>query len=290
MAPLTDNLSIFVDAGYLYKQGALAVFGETMGRHQLQLNAGPFVVGLTDWLCTLFQREELLRTYWYDGAKSGLAGGEQLTIAGLPYVKLRLGRINSAGQQKGVDTLIVRDLMVLSQERSITRAVVLSGDEDLREGLAYAQDRGVSLVVVGIDSKQGRSQSVELLRECDEHLILPPHLLREHLRQSGEAAPRLPLPVEDPLTLTGPARKYAESWRGRATPEQLGDLIASRPRIPYEIDGELLTHVREQAGVTRSLNQDECRTIRKAFWSALAGDDEPPPTPELGSPMRRGSN
>jgi uncharacterized LabA/DUF88 family protein len=54
--------------------------------------------------------------------------------------------------------------MVLSQERSIHRAVVLSGDEDLREGAEYAQGRGVRVAVVGVDPNGDRSQSVLLPR------------------------------------------------------------------------------------------------------------------------------
>ena len=81
--------------------------------------------------------------------------------------------MNAADQQKGVDTLIVRDVMVLSQERSIDRAVVLAGDEDLREGIEYAQDRGVLVTVVGIADERGNtSQSIELRREADEALAL----------------------------------------------------------------------------------------------------------------------
>jgi uncharacterized LabA/DUF88 family protein len=162
------SVSIFVDAGYLYKQGSGAVLNAKLGRHEVSLDAHKFVEELVGWVCQLYPDDGLLRTYWYDGARQGVPTPDQLDVAALSFVKLRLGRINSSGQQKGVDTLIVRDLMVLSQERSIHRAVVLSGDEDLREGIEYVQDRGVRVAVVGIDAHGDRSQSVELVREADE--------------------------------------------------------------------------------------------------------------------------
>ncbi|MGH2470011.1 MAG: NYN domain-containing protein, partial [Chloroflexota bacterium] len=171
------NLCIFVDAGYLFKQGSSAALHAKLGRHDLLFNALDFMAALRAWLRECYPEDELLRTYWYDGAKQGVPSPDQLDVASLAFVKLRLGRINSAGQQKGVDTLMVRDLMVLSQERSIHRAVVLSGDEDLREGIEYAQDRGVRVALVGIDAAGDRSQSVELVRESDENLLLPQNIL-----------------------------------------------------------------------------------------------------------------
>jgi len=42
----------------------------------------------------------ILRTYWYDAAQDGIPTSEQLVIASLPFVKLRLGRL-SGGHQKG---------------------------------------------------------------------------------------------------------------------------------------------------------------------------------------------
>ena len=163
----------FVDAGYLFKQGSLALFGpakggpgRSWGRHEITFDPEPFMQKLSAWLCQRYPEDQLFRTYWYDGAKLGVPT-EQLAVASLSFVKLRLGRINSAGVQKGVDTLMVRDLMVLSQERSIHRAIVLSGDEDIREGIEYAQDRGVRVAVLGIGLR-GVQPIHELLREADE--------------------------------------------------------------------------------------------------------------------------
>ena len=137
----------------------VAIAGPGPGRRAVAFDAAAF--------CSmLHQRVEqrvpgaVRRTYWYDGGRLGNPSPEQHIIAALPLVKLRLGRVNSAGQQQGVDTLTVRDLMVLSQERCIDRAVVLAGDEDLREGIEYAQDRGVLVTVIGIADRRGGTSPV----------------------------------------------------------------------------------------------------------------------------------
>ena len=94
-------------------------------------------------------------------------------FAALPNVKLRLGRINVQGQQKGVDALIYRDLMTLSHERAIADAFLLSGDEDLREGVRTAQDQGVRVTVIGIATREEScNQSRELMYEADEVVTL----------------------------------------------------------------------------------------------------------------------
>ena len=81
-------------------------------------------------------------------------------------VKLRLGFVNSAGQQKGVDSLIVTDLIELARQKSICDAVLISGDEDVRVGVQIAQNFGVRVHLVGIGSSRG-SQSRQLLQEAD---------------------------------------------------------------------------------------------------------------------------
>ena len=67
----------------------------------------------------------------------------------LDNVKLRLGQLNSAGQQKGVDSLIVTDLMELARNKAISDAVVVTGDEDIRIAVQIAQKPWCSSSSVG---------------------------------------------------------------------------------------------------------------------------------------------
>ena len=286
---MAGRVSIFVDAGYLFKQGAGAVLGAKLGRRDVKLDAQGFVTDLAAWLCSAHPDEELLRTYWYDGAFKGVPSTEQLDVAALPFVKMRLGRINSAGQQKGVDTLMVRDLMVLSQERSIHRAAVLSGDEDLREGIEYAQDRGVRVAVVGIDAGGDLNQSPELVREADEALILPADILRKTLTRAAPVflgPPAVPARPDLPPSTGSPpdpqrslasnpfavhAATFTRAWLARAPATALANLVASRPAIPREIDAQMLRFAVEQSGA-RTIGEDDRRAMRAAFWLVLTTD------------------
>lgn len=274
------NVSIFIDAGYLFKQGSAAVLGVKLGRHEVALNAKRFVEDLAVWVCQRYPADELLRTYWYDGARRGVPTDDQLDVAALSFVKLRLGRINSAGQQKGVDTLVVRDLMVLSQERSIHRAVVLSGDEDLREGIEYVQDRGVRVAVLGIDANGDRSQSVELVREADESLVLPPDMLVSSLSRKASpsglvSSPQIalatqatPIAVADSGVHSDHAEQFARDWLAKATSSELAALVSGRPRIPRDLDALLLQHTARASGV-HTIADEPRRAMRAAFWTAI---------------------
>ncbi|MDA8283159.1 MAG: NYN domain-containing protein [Actinomycetota bacterium] len=288
---MTSNLALFVDAGYLFKQGSEAVFGEVLARHEISLDAAPFLSELTAWLRSEYPAESLLRTYWYDGARRGIPGPDQLVVAGLPYVKLRLGRINSAGQQKGVDTLIVRDLMVLSLERTIHRAVVLSGDEDLREGVEYVQDRGVRVTVLGIEASGRTNQSTELLREADHTMKLPNSALQKALtrlpvlQSATPTGPTTTAPLDASAEvsavghmLDGAARSdaitdavttFVRQWAAAATPEEFAALMQQRPSIPQHIDAALLRSVVRATG-QRDLDGDTRRRSRRAFWESVA--------------------
>lgn len=69
----------------------------------------------------------LLRIYWYHGSNSGPTR-QYMTLAELPNVKIRLGYVNQAGQQKGVDSLIVADMITLARNGAMVECVLLSGD------------------------------------------------------------------------------------------------------------------------------------------------------------------
>jgi uncharacterized LabA/DUF88 family protein len=86
---------------------------------------------------------------------------QHLDIAYLPGVKLRLGRLTK-GKQKGVDSRIVRDLIILSEERAVAVAYLVGGDEDLREGVSEAQERGVRVVLVGVEPPSTQNLSPTL--------------------------------------------------------------------------------------------------------------------------------
>ena len=160
--------AVFVDAGYVLEGGA-RVLGQ-QGRAAIQCQYAHLAGDLQRRL-EGHALLKMLRLYWYDAAVNAVPTDEQEQIAQLPYVKLRLGRLVN-NRQKGVDALIMRDLMTLARERAMVKAYLVSGDEDLREGVVAIQDMGVQVVVVGFADRPGHGQAQTLINEADERLVL----------------------------------------------------------------------------------------------------------------------
>ena len=162
-----DRCAVFVDAGYLFAQGSVAIAGSKKPRSELLLDASAVIKELISLACAKAADCRILRVYWYDGAIGGSRPtSDQALVANLDDVKLRLGFINSYGQQKGVDSLIVTDLIELARLNSISDALLLSGDEDVRVGMQIAQNYGVRVHLLGIAPSRS-SQSQQLLQEAD---------------------------------------------------------------------------------------------------------------------------
>jgi hypothetical protein len=107
----------------------------------------------------------LLRIYWYDGA-GNRPTTEHLVLANSDNVKLRLGSINSAGEQKEVDSLLVTDLIDLARNQSICDATVVTADTDVRIAVQIAQTFGVRVHLIGLEPSRV-SQSPSLRQEAD---------------------------------------------------------------------------------------------------------------------------
>lgn len=206
--------ALFVDAGYLFSAGSDLVFGAPKPRRDLRLADVPGLVGTVTAAAVACCADQLrvLRTYWYDGAVGGVPTPEQIAIGELPQVKLRLGRVSSGGQ-KGVDGLIILDLLNLARNRAVDVAIVLSGDEDLREAALHAQGFGVSLVVAGFPRTARQGQSRLLLREADHVVYLTRDDLAPHLGPAVAPAPEpeVTLPDASGPVLPEPAAPDAEA-------------------------------------------------------------------------------
>ncbi len=162
-----SRIAVFVDAGYLFAQGSTALTGSKKKRTDIGLDKEVLLAELLELAEEKSNRASLLRIYWYDGALGyGGPTPEQEGIASSANVKLRLGFINKQGQQKGVDSLIVTDLINLARNGAISDALLMSGDEDVRIGVEIAQGFGVRIHLLGIVPSRG-SQSKQLLFEAD---------------------------------------------------------------------------------------------------------------------------
>ncbi len=161
--------AVFVDAGYLYSAGSKLLSGNALPRSSIHLDLNLALKALRDAVETSSPSSSLLRIYWYDGMPPNGPTAEQQALADANNVKLRLGGIGHTGRQKGVDSLIVTDLIELARNHAISDAVLLSGDEDVRIGVQIAQTYGVRVHLLGIQpfgDKQG-NQSRLLRQESD---------------------------------------------------------------------------------------------------------------------------
>ena len=183
-----------------------------------------------------------------------------------------------SGKQKGVDSLIVRDLMTLARERAVTTVFLLGGDEDLREGVIAAQEMGVLVVVLGIPTVGVGNQAMSLIRESDEHIVLDAPFLSRFF-SSRAAHPQIVLPLQSPPSqeaarLAG--RGFAAEWVRRATAEEIRRLLDQAPILPNQLDRELLATAEETLG---SLHEQKGlrKDLRTGFWEAFQGLSTAPP-------------
>lgn len=165
----TSRYAIFVDAGYVFGQGALSFSAGKLSRSQLSLDEAEIINQLKS--ITAKPAAELLRVYWYDGTRGNMTV-EQTALAEIPDVKMRLGYINGAGQQKGVDSLIVTDLIELARNQAIGDAYLVSGDGDLRVAVQIAQSFGVRVHLITLEPSKS-SLNPQLRQEADTRQEIP---------------------------------------------------------------------------------------------------------------------
>lgn len=173
-----DRCALFVDAGYLLADGAMAVHG-TRHRDTVSWDFG----GLLQLLGNLARERTglpLLRCYWYEATVEGRRSPEHDALADLPGLKLRLGRIRP-GRREGVDSEIHRDLMTLARNGALADAVLVSGDEDLAQVVGDAQDLGVRITVVHVAVDGNWTISRVLRQECDDLIEIGAGHLRPYV-------------------------------------------------------------------------------------------------------------
>lgn len=260
-----DRFGIFVDAGYLYAASGKLLFGTT-DRRKFSLSFG----SIAEQLIELGERDSKsihLRTYWYDGARDAQPTAQHLVVANLPGVKLRLGRLTPHGQ-KGVDSRIVRDLIILATQRAISTAYLIGGDEDLREGVSEAQERGVRVVLVGVEPLDEQNLSPTLAMEADDVLVLKRDFIEPHFAvRAPEVASELE--PEDPTDAEAQGRAFALAWSEKAPSEEVEVVVEAIQRsIPPEVDRQLLAFGVRALKVGR-LDDDSKRALRRGFKAGL---------------------
>lgn len=261
--------AVFVDAGYLYSAGSKLLSGNALPRSSVQLDLGAAREALRRAVEASSPSSSLLRIYWYDGMPRTGPTAEQQALADANDVKLRLGVIAYTGRQKGVDSLIVTDLIELARNHAIADAVLLSGDEDVRIGVQIAQTYGVRVHLLGIQpscDNQG-NQSRLLRQESDtsmewrladiESFLAIRHAQGSFRGQTNRRADEAP-------NSTQQLDSVADDFICARSPADLEALSALdvHEAIPAELDRMLL---RDAAGVLgRYLDSPERHYLRQS--------------------------
>jgi hypothetical protein len=113
----------FVDVGFLRAEGSKSVLGKRSSSIRLDCTR------LVAWVRRRAELEDatFLRAYWYDGAvHPGHPRFEE-------YFEFR-----PLQSQKGVDTLLVLDLVRLAQNGACHTALLFTGDRDIAEAVRTA--------------------------------------------------------------------------------------------------------------------------------------------------------
>lgn len=175
-----DKCAIFIDAGYLTKTTA------SLGYPKIDF------LKLSEKLAGDDKR---LRTYYYDcppfiGGSPTLDERERkrkfdrfiYKIRRLPRFEVRLGKLKKYKvqgevkfEQKMVDILLAIDLVKLSVENTIQKAVLITNDTDFVPAIKIARDAGV--IVELYRSKQDHNDA--LVEACDEWSFIDKGLVKE---------------------------------------------------------------------------------------------------------------
>jgi uncharacterized LabA/DUF88 family protein len=269
--PPLSRYAIMVDVGYIYASAGELLFGAT-SRREYRVDADKLIQALTRH-AEDHVRGELLRVYWYDAARDRVPTIDQRVIAQMPWVKLRLGNLNTRGQQKGVDAQIRADMEALARHRAITDAILVAGDEDMVPAVEAAQAFGVRIHLWGVEPPYGTNQAERLVWESDtvdvlERSFVEPYFTRQ---LSPEPAPgaaaergsvRAGQPVPAPSAQApSPAQVFGERHMSRpmSRPLPITHLSSTRLGPDRERVEEAGEHVAQKWILTRG--EDNIRDL-----------------------------
>lgn len=304
-----ERVAAFVDAGYFWVQLSYLLYGEKRRREDILIDAPKMRESLIKEIHSQFAECSLLRIYWYDGRDPrGVVTEQHQALARLDDIKMRYGTLNAYGQQKGVDGLLMADLLALAQNRAITSAIILSGDADLAPGVGAAQMLGVRIHRLGINGQSASSPI--LLAEADKNIEWSREAVEGFVRRAEFQDARI---ISSPLSCIaadeGVPSADGENVAAPLTPEQRHlldlnarlfaaslseaekDAVRLNSGIPPELDKRLLFQAKFTmrhflSPEEKTLLRDLVQTWLPASGDSPAGEDDPAPCLPSGAPSR----
>lgn len=298
-----ERVAAFVDAGYFWVQLSYLLYGEKRKREDILIDAPQMRESLIAAIHDQFSSCSLLRIYWYDGRDPrGILTEQHQALARLDDIKMRYGTLNAYGQQKGVDGLLMADLLALAQNRAITSAIILSGDADLAPGVGAAQMLGVRIHRLGIN---GRSASSPILMaEVDKNVEWPREEIERFARKAEFQNARIismpgdyhaeeddPSPLTDgenaPEPMTEATRQLLElnaTLFISSLSEAEKEAVNLHHTLPLELDKRLLFQAKMTlrhflSSEEKTLLRDLVQTRLLASDNASRPEDAPAPFP-----------
>lgn len=259
-----DRYVIMVDAGYLLRQAVdILSDGAASDRRDVEITDYPGLVAMLDASCReafgfTNGSRELLRIYWYDGVPHGRPTQQQNELMKLPGVQFRAGTVNFEGRQKGVDSMLVLDLIELAANGAICDAAIVSGDGDLTVGIERAQKNGVRVALIGVEQGSiSHKQSFEVLSIADRVQRIGAEELGKVMRY---CQPQVGADASEEARI----RELVVSFLNNAA-SNLEDPFedASHQIIRQSVYRELMAHV--GAGLGQWLSKEEKNAARLCF-------------------------
>jgi uncharacterized LabA/DUF88 family protein len=284
------RVAVFVDAGYLFAQGSEVLTGAKVIRTRIALDEAKAVALFSAFAEERVGAGSLLRIYWYDAAPGRGVNAGHIRLGQLDNVKTRLGVINAYNEQKGVDSLLIADLIQLAHNRAIDSAVLVSGDEDLRVGVQVAQTYGVRVHLIGLGGPKAKSssQSQALIGEADTRTVWTDDVVASFLSIIPTSPATTP-PLTDasqpkgtqtavpaslaPTTFADAAASFRSTLDAfvagltQADSSEILTVYDAQRQIPYTYDRQLLKLSRDAVG--RDLDFDEKRFVRGCLVDTL---------------------
>ena len=264
-----EKYSILVDAGYFWAQARtmtpnpqekkLPIVDQILMRQSL-LRLGQ----------RLLPKRELFRIYWYDGYIEkdphgrGIRTNFNEKIAELNNFKLRLGTVNSAGQQKGVDGLIIADLITLAQNHIVSDVLLISGDADLAPGVSTAQMLGIRVHQVELGPKEATSPV--LRREVDCSFFWPENEIQLFIDSKYAARDFAVLPKLSNYSTADSDAKVL----GRQEIEELKDALSSLSSIFSQSEIQELQSISDTKKIPPELDKKALKYLSDAIKGGLS--------------------
>lgn len=168
---MLERTLVYVDTSYL-----LASFynsWDSGARGQLEIDLRG-VVRVLDEMISQQLGQPIQRQFWYDGIPESGPHRYQRQLRSIDGVQLRAGQLIEWGDrrtQKGVDTLLVVDMVTAAFRSHASDIVLVSGDADMLPGVREAVKSGVRVHLYGFGWD---STSSALRYESDTTTILDP--------------------------------------------------------------------------------------------------------------------